>query len=185
MTEVYGESLMQAAEKQWFIDNLPKNALYLEVGSYAGASAAEILDARPDVIAVCVDPFVGDGGDGNGSLNDEHRINFVKNCAARSDRMLGYVGTLRTLHMLLKSRQLFDLIFIDGSHSEDACYSDLEEARHLLVYDGVIVVHDYHSLVESHQGIKRAVQSFMINFRWVIFYNVNLSVMLRKERIHT
>jgi predicted O-methyltransferase YrrM len=47
------------------------------------------------------------------------------------------------LNFFTRSKERFDLIFLDGDHSAEAVYEELIRASHLINDNGLIVLHDY------------------------------------------
>ena len=74
----------------------------------------------------------------------------------------------------------FQLIFIDGDHSYDGAYTDIQWAKRLLAPTGVIILDDYGvefgvtdvdengNLTEGHYGVKQAADD-LFDDRWEIW----------------
>jgi predicted O-methyltransferase YrrM len=61
---------------------------------------------------------------------------------------------------------VFDMVFVDGDHSEDAVYRDACSAHMLIRDSGIILVHDYTDPSDDErppwtQDVYRAVERFL------------------------
>jgi predicted O-methyltransferase YrrM len=120
----------------------------LEVGTHIGAStihAAAALRAVDPSAAYKLDTV--DILDVNASTRP-----WLHYGAALSPRemimQLGLDSSVRfvvesSLSYLTKCSQAYDLIFLDGDHSEDVVYREIAAALRLLTPGGVILLHDY------------------------------------------
>jgi predicted O-methyltransferase YrrM len=109
-------------------------ARVLEVGSAYGYSAVRMAASAWRVLAV--DPHLE-----LDSLQSM-RANLVRYDRRRVVSIL-LAGSERALPMLAGVGARFDLVFIDGEHSEQAVCHDLTWAAKLLAPDGVVACHDY------------------------------------------
>ena len=119
----------------------PKN--YLEIGVRRGRSCLVVASACPDVnifgCDIWMENYAGMENPGPG---------FVRNELAR----LGHIGQLEFLngdsHRLIpelirfRPELLFDLITVDGDHSEGGALADLETVIELLAPGGILVFDD-------------------------------------------
>jgi hypothetical protein len=64
----------------------------------------------------------------------------------------GLVETKSDDYFAQNGTEQFDLVFVDGDHSEEQCWRDICNAVAALEKGGTIVVHDINPLHESHQG---------------------------------
>lgn len=110
---------------------------YLEIGCREGRSLVSVLAEPKVTLAVVVDNWgYGAGGTGRGSA--QHII----------DR-LGYADYRRVVllsgdsHDVLPAlRHTFDMVFVDGDHTEGGCLDDLNNVKPLLDPRGCIYVDD-------------------------------------------
>src|SRR3989304_960219 len=113
---------------------------FLEIGTWQGATSAAVALAFPEAEIWTVD------------LPNPEKTQWnpqKKALTGLAYRRLGLQHRIKQLWM--HSRELsrfhgkekFDLIFVDGDHSQPGCFSDLETVRSLLSEGGIIVVHDY------------------------------------------
>jgi len=112
---------------------------YLEIGTRDGGSLTVVLDNAPTLRRiVCADTW---GGDWGGSARGSH---------AHIERMLQlrlYDGTVRFLDGDSKEtiptlRESFDLVLVDGDHSEEGGRADLANCWPLVTAGGCIAFHD-------------------------------------------
>jgi predicted O-methyltransferase YrrM len=78
-----------------------------------------------------------------GRLGLEDRVTFVH---SRSDRFLAGRG------------EHFDLVFVDGSHSEVPAFFDIRGALGRLAPGGLILLHDFYAEGAGNPGVRRAVE---------------------------
>ena len=134
--------------EQWevFIRDLEgRSARVLEIGSFEGLSTCYVLWRLPEAVVTCVDTFKGsiehapekEPGrlerrfDANVALVDETRVR-----KRRGD-------SRRVLLDLLEEDDLFDLVYVDGSHRALDVIIDAALAWQLLEPRGVLVFDDY------------------------------------------
>jgi predicted O-methyltransferase YrrM len=140
--------------QKWFLNNielfahylpkdLTKNFSYLEIGSYEGLSALNILFNYPNSKVTTIDLW------DQSNINSESlNVNFNE-VEKRFDKNLkGYnfdkikKDSVIALRELLKKEVLFDLIYIDGSHNGEDILSDAIESYKLLNIGGIIIFDD-------------------------------------------
>jgi predicted O-methyltransferase YrrM len=113
---------------------------FLEIGTWQGATCSAMALAFPEAEIWTVD------------LPNPEKTQWnpqKKMLTGLAYRRLGLQHRIQQIWM--NSRELskfhgkekFDLIFVDGDHSQAGCSSDLETVRSLVTDDGLIVVHDY------------------------------------------
>lgn len=131
------------------LQELARGHSVLEVGSAWGYST--IVMARVARLVVSVDPHQA-----LGSLVD-FRANLQAHGVASRVQVL--VEDSRTaLPSLLAAGRRFELVFIDGDHSEPAVRFDAMWARHLITPGGVVAFHDYHA--EAGDPVTEALASW-------------------------
>jgi spermidine synthase len=110
-------------------------ATYLEIGVREGNSLLEALKVETLRLAVGVDTWGPHyGGSNRGSADhlwsliaDPHRVLLISGDSKQVLPMLSH---------------LFDVIYVDGDHSEAGCLADLDNSKRLLSSRGVIFVDD-------------------------------------------
>jgi predicted O-methyltransferase YrrM len=126
---------------------LRRDLAILEIGSFEGMSACYFLDRFKDNIArlVCVDSWEGSMEHTNAEI-DGASANFDANVAA-----FGGAGKVQKialpsqegLSLMQKDGALFDLVYIDGSHTAADVEADGDAAWPLLKVGGIVVFDDY------------------------------------------
>lgn len=135
---------------------LPKNAHIINIGAGNGTSGLAFMEARPDVRVTTIDiqlessPF--------GCLAGEEAV----------FRSAGFWGDPRheQIHGDSKvvgahwreTREMVDLVFVDGGHQEHEAWGDISIWRANLKPGGVLVVHDYEKSEKIWPGVDRAVR---------------------------
>lgn len=123
---------------------LPKIERYLEVGVFSGDSFFWVLQNLQPSFAIAIDPYMEDTkrtleetqAIGDGVWNRwTKEFPHVKGALVREP-------SLRVLPELLHNRDLFDLVYIDGSHHGLDVFCDGAMAIHLVAPGGHIVFDD-------------------------------------------
>ena len=144
--------------KQYFLDAIDyfnnnyakfkSEVKVLEVGTYTGISLINIIKLIPNSIGVGVDKW--SNYDEIELLNyvDELEIekSFYKNIKTENleERIKGIKGdSCEILFNMAMQRELFDFIYIDGSHLSFDCYSDLLQSWRILNRGGLLAIDDY------------------------------------------
>ena len=149
-----GRSAVHEEERQFVLEALAATGprKFLEVGTLDGATVAWWARQHPETQFISVDPFRP--GTGTGPGNEE----FWRQNAGPNQNLI--VGTLEEAAEELKGRT-FDVIFLDGDHSYEACLSDCRNAVQYLEPRGLLLVHDYGRTHLPHlEGVTRAVDEF-------------------------
>ena len=140
---------------KWFINNfevfnyfLPNNKKidfkYLEIGSYEGMSALNVLTYYSNVKAKLIDiwdtpnfnsnPITGDFF--NIENNFDYNLNEFKNYKkVKSDSIIA-------LRNIIRNKEFFDYIYIDGSHNGEDVLVDAIESFKILKINGIMIFDD-------------------------------------------
>lgn len=176
---IYGRSLMQPIEIDNLIDIIPQNAKLCEIGAWEGATASILLEKRPDIWVVSIENM--QGGVGNANYSAISAKNLLSNLSSHRYRYNAFIGTSVEFTQKIGVRKLFDIVIIDAGHDEANALQDLYAADILVMHEGKIIVHDYHSNLPSLAGVKHAVDRFIESDKWKIIQNFGLSVLLEKK----
>lgn len=141
---------------------------FLEIGTYQGATAAAMKLAFPDAEIWTID--LPDPRKSRFNAQPKDKVGLAYRELGLSERIEQVWMDAAKLATPPPRWPRFDLIFVDGDHSEDACYRDLRNSVGSLNAGGVIVAHDYtdHSDAERPpwtQEVHRAVGRFMADGR--------------------
>ncbi len=131
------------------IELLPPKSRLLEIGTASGGTAARIADARPDVQITCLDIFA----EWPNPAFTHRPFNWRTN---QRPNMHLWIGDLASFSA--QSWALFDVILIDGDHTEAGVERDLALAPNLLTHDGLLLAHDYTD--PGWPGVRAAVDRF-------------------------
>ena len=141
----------------YFNNNFKQNREHvkvLEVGTYTGISLINIVKLIPKSLGYGIDKWSNYvEGDVNNKVDildnmDELAIeaSFYKNIetSGLKERIQGIKGdSYEVLFKMVKEGEMFDFIYIDGSHKAFDCYSDLILSWKLLVEGGILAIDDY------------------------------------------
>jgi len=131
-----------------------KTIKVLEVGTYTGISLINIVKLIPNSIGYGIDKWCnyieGDINTHVEILNniDELEVekSFYKNICVEGlqDKIKGIKGdSSEILFEMLMNKEVFDFIYIDGSHLSFDCYTDLIQSWRLLEIGGILAIDDY------------------------------------------
>ena len=177
--------------RKWFLNNfeifshylpkeLNKEFSYLEIGSFEGLSALNILSNYPNSKVTVIDLW------SESNLNSESlEVNFIEVEKRFDENLKGYnfikikKDSVIALRELLKKRIFFDLIYIDGSHNGEDILSDAIESYKLLNIGGIIIFDDVvnsnkNISIQSYKGFEKFCETF--NERLKVLYLKNIAV---------
>lgn len=101
----------------------------VEIGSHRGKSANAMLDAGAGEVW-CIDPWP----------DEEHYAAFVKNTEGRA----AYSVRATSMEAFASLSLLpFDMLFVDGDHSYEACLFDIRAWSPRILAGGIVCGHDF------------------------------------------
>ena len=128
----------------------------LEIGTYTGTSIINILENIPNSIGLVIDKwenydeFYNDNYNKSEILSSivENNIENVFNRNVSSKNMKNRIKAIKgdsfdVLLRLLKKKEKFDFIYVDGNHLCLDCFGDLILAWDLLEENGILAIDDY------------------------------------------
>jgi predicted O-methyltransferase YrrM len=130
-----------------YVRSLPRKSIIVEIGSFLGLSATIMSASRRDCRVICIDPCDLSGEEG--SLADYQRLGLRG--AAQYWRLwlnLALYGARARIikatsqSALKKVHTKFNLLFIDGDHSYEACARDVHSYAPYLQSGGTLILHD-------------------------------------------
>ena len=149
-----------AISNDWFSDNIPfllfifnkydyrsKRLKALEIGSWEGLSSYFILEKLPYCQLTCVDTWQGSDEQkkvfilNQVSKNTEN--NFDRNTKLFNSRLIKYKGTSFSFYNNNSTSEVYDFIYIDGSHFLDDLLIDAIKCFQALKTGGVMIFDDY------------------------------------------
>lgn len=159
---------MEPDEVALLVWNIPERGRYLEVGTWVGACAALVADARPGVEVVCIDTF------------ESCPMNAPLWVVNQRPNMRLWLGRSTDFAALCRDAW-FDTVLVDADHKEEGVLADLLAVERLVVPGGVILAHDY---IESvWPGAFNAINRFCSERPWRITEQAVGLVVLRKTAI--
>lgn len=146
--DVDGWLLYEEGKALW---ELAKDKRVLEIGSYCGKSTICIGQSAEVVHAV--DPHDGRATPKPKGTMQEMQENLTRYGVDRWVHIIqGTLATNSRTSFELSYCGPFDLIFIDGDHSEESVQSDVDAALPLLAPGGLLAFHDYRSQTGEFDG---------------------------------
>jgi predicted O-methyltransferase YrrM len=126
----------------------------LEVGSYTGISLINIVKNIPNSIGYGVDLWSSYNENELLSNMDnlQNELSFHKNIAIEgmNERVFGIKGdSSKVLMDMVVKNNMYDFIYIDGSHLLLDCYLDLILSWKLLEKGGILAIDDYTYKMDS------------------------------------
>jgi hypothetical protein len=169
-----GRSAIHVTEREFIRDLIGAEDHVLEVGTLDGVTVAFWARHRPEVRFKSVDPFRPGTGTGAG----------IEKCwwqnAGPNQELI--VGTLEEAHEKLLECDLFNIIFLDGDHSYEACLSDCRNAVQYLYDGGKLIIHDYGRTHLPHlEGVTRAVDEFCAEAGFEVTEVFRTTAVLRRK----
>lgn len=125
---------------------LPPDPKVLEVGTYTGTSIIGMLLERPDARAHVIDAWKDYMEMGNIRYSSQIFGSFLSNIkkSGVSNRITYSIGTsFDELAKLIRFKQEYDLVYVDGSHHHLDCFADMVLAWRLVKEGGYLLVDDY------------------------------------------
>ena len=120
----------------------------LEIGTYTGISLINIVKLIPNSIGFGIDKWTNYHEIELLENMDELQIesSFYKNISIEGleERIKGIKGdSNKILFQMIMNKEMYDFIYIDGSHLSFDCYSDLILSWEILVKGGLMAIDDY------------------------------------------
>ena len=174
--------------QKWFLNNfdvfhhhLPKDLTtsfsYLEIGSYEGLSALNILYNYKNSNVTTIDLW------GISNINSESlNVNFNEVEKKFDENLEGYKfnkiknDSVIALRELLQKKIFFDFIYVDGSHNGEDILCDAIESYKLLNIGGTIIFDD---IVNENRNI--SIQSYTGFEKFCDIYKKDLKILYLKN----
>jgi len=167
------------------------NINFLEIGSFEGKSANYFIDNFLDgknSFITCVDPFIKYGestltkmSEWDVYINESTYDKFLKNTFNNKDKIILKRGL--SVDILPTLDCIYDFIYIDGDHSEDAVWLDAIYSFKILKEGGIIVFDDYEWNV-GKKSPKAAIDRFLREYRdYIEILDINFQVVVKKPKL--
>ena len=180
--------------QKWFLNNIEifchylpkdftKNFSYLEIGSYEGLSALNILHNYPNSKVTTIDLW-----DQSNVNSESLNVDFNEVEKKFDENLKGYKfnkikkDSVIALREILKNDIYFDLIYIDGSHNGEDILSDAIESYKLLNTEGIIIFDDITNVnkninIQSYEGFEKFCEIYKTKVK--ILYLKNIAVVMK------
>lgn len=146
-------------DHNWFTQNIPNlkflfrdyqghpKLKILEIGSFEGMSTTWFLDCVDECQITCIDTWAGgnDHDPNNDEINFENaKQNYEYNISHHPGRVtVMQMSSYDALISLNTQKELFDFVYVDGSHTAIDVNTDLVLSWRLLKIGGIIYCDDY------------------------------------------
>lgn len=146
----------------WFTENIPywlsvideyhladRRAIkILEIGSWEGLSSFFILNLLPNATLTCVDTWQGSDEQDESDASTREVLNnvepaFDSNLSLFEERLIKFKGTSFSYFNDHPQRNVFDMIYVDGSHHSDDVVVDAIKSFEMLKVGGLLIFDDY------------------------------------------
>ena len=122
-----------------FMNKLPENFKYLEIGSFEGNSAIFVSSNFPKSEITCVDPWINYEENSRADLKDVEKI-FDQNIK----NLINIIKKKDTSNnFFIKNNQKYNFIYIDGYHKYEYVLKDCLNSWEALLPGGILVCDDY------------------------------------------
>jgi predicted O-methyltransferase YrrM len=120
----------------------------LEIGSWEGLSSFFILDRLENATLTCVDTWAGSDEQNASSAEtievfQKTEANFDKNLSVFGSRLIKIKSTSFSYYNEYTKREIYDLIYVDGSHHCDDVVIDAIKCFEQLKIGGLMILDDY------------------------------------------
>jgi predicted O-methyltransferase YrrM len=146
----------------------------LEIGSYHGRSTALMAKClQPDERLVVCDAFESDTHDSYANKpSPENLISNIERLSPLINRELIVIHKGLSNDLCLDSGEMFRFIHIDGGHSAEQAYFDLNLCSKHTISSGIIVMDDYHN--KRWPGVTEGTDRFLSeNHDFVVLADLN------------
>ena len=158
----------------------------LEIGSYEGLSAVFFLNFFKNSNLTCIETFKG--SDEHSDINFETvKENFKSNVELYKNRITLFEGTSDFFFknkINVNKKDMYDIIYIDGSHHHDDVLNDAFNSFELLNNNGMIIFDDF--LKKYYKNINQDPIKAILNFinknkHCIDIVNVNYQIVIKKN----
>ncbi len=161
-----GPAILEAREVlDAIVSAIPSRGMFAEIGTWCGATAAFLADARPDATILCCDTFA------------DHAYGPAPWWINRRPNMRLYWGSSCELFALVRPGSLSGAL-LDGDHRQEGLAEDLAGAAIAVAAGGPILVHDYGD--PNWPGVAAAVDRFCTAHGYLMAAKRRSLVMLRR-----
>jgi len=136
------------------LERIPVGATILEIGVFRGEFARDILRVAQPKELYLVDIWEGKWGSGDKDGNNYVEIGDMESVylglvQQTIDKHNIHIVRSKSVSFLQSCQDnFFDVIYVDGDHTEEAVYNDMINSLAKIKPDGLLMGHDYHHQIE-------------------------------------
>lgn len=167
------------------------NPKILEVGTYAGVTITNIANMFPNASCYAIDNFslheselqICKQVEGKNFSLEDVKIAFLSNTEGKNITLIEKDSTL-ALKDLISKKEIFDFIYIDGSHTSIDTAIDIVLSWLLLSVGGILAIDDYLFIPfeNKEDNPKKAVHYFLKKFEGeYTILNLGYRIFLQKK----
>ena len=164
------------------------NINFLEIGSFEGMGTNYFIDnflTGDNSLITCIDPWIKYSEstitkmDEWDNLINENTYNiFIDNTKYNKNKIIIKKGLSKDILQTLE--KVYDFIYIDGDHSEDAVWLDAIYSFKILRNNGIIIFDDY-NWNSGNKSPKHAIDKFLNEYKnYIEVIDINCQVIIKK-----
>jgi predicted O-methyltransferase YrrM len=163
------------------IDSLQDEYNYLEIGSFLGGSLTPFLDDTKCKLILSIDDREKIQPDERGlkfdyqSITTEMMMQNIVSYGFDTSKLLTFDGSIESYK---SDNTKFDLVFIDGEHTDVACFRDFVYAFRLLKEDAICLFHDSQIVYKGIQTCLIYLDVNRIDYQFVKVLDTDMSIIL-------
>jgi len=158
---------------------------YVEIGSYLGGSLTPHLIDTCCLKVLSIDDRERQQPDERGVIYDYAKItnqtmlDKILSVGLTIEKLETFDGDLKDyLNKSSNKNTKYHIAFIDGEHTNSACFSDFVNLRKLLETDSIVAFHDSHLVFSALKNIKTLLESEGAKFKFIKVLNSDVSFIL-------
>ena len=181
--------------KKWFLSNLdifsfclrlkPKNIL--EIGTYEGLVAIWLCERYLESNIYAVDPLIQDLSTLKERVEEDQINNLESNLKNYGCKRLNFFKNTSD-EFFLQNKINFDIVYIDGLHTFDACTKDMLNSFRVLNLNGYLLIDDLRlDVYPQNLNIVNAVANFVKSYSGYIeinFFGWNVMILKKIKDIN-
>lgn len=157
---------------------------YLEIGSYLGGSIYPFARDEKCIEILSIDKRHRNVPDERGASYDyteisiEHMLDNLKSVNAPIEKIVNFDGDISECTDISSD---FDLAFIDGEHTDEACFRDFLYVDKFLKRDSIVAFHDSTLIFGALRLINVLLGAKFEKFKFIKIKNSEISLIIRGE----
>ncbi len=162
------------------VSELKQNYSYVEVGSYLGGSLTPFLMDPLCTLVLSIDERERQLPDERGAnfdyagITNQTMIDKLQVCGISTDKLKTFDGSVDAMG---SPAQTFDLGFIDGEHTDFACFRDFLWLLPMMNPDAIVVFHDSTLVYKALRLIQLYLRKSGLKFRFMKKTNSDMTAL--------